>query len=491
MSTNHPDTNQDQKHAGHTAHEQEAHGAVPADPTPAPRRGFMKKLAGLGLAVGIPNLVQALGSGTEKQETLLEWSRTHKSANDSIGIAAIGFGGRGLYDIEQALKVPGVRLTGVCDVYDGRLLRAKELHGSGLFTTRYHEELLAKPGIDAVFIAGTHHWNAAHSIASLKAGKAVYCEKPMVFKLEEGPAVIKVQKETNNLFMVGSQRVSSIVYEKARELYRNGAIGELIYVEAWWDRNSALGAWQYSIAPDASEKTVDWQRFLGTAPKANFDPMRVFRWRNYKDYSTGVAGDLFVHLFSGLHFILDAQGPERVQVTGGLRYWKDGRDIPDILLGMYDYGATKTHPAFNLVLRTNFVDGSGGSTGFRFVGTEGVMKVDNNVTIHKSKRGAPGYNIQSFSKEMQERYLKEWKEKYPDGRKEMQEPEEYSFKAPKDYNDMDDHLFNFFDAMRRNKTVVEDATFGFRAAAPAILTHQAYYDQKTYLWDAVGMKLRR
>lgn len=456
------------------------------------RRKFVWQLGtSLGLSLGLPNIVKAMGSGTEKQETLLKWEREHRSANDSIGIAAIGFGGRGLYDIDMALKVPGVRMVAACDVYDGRLIRAKELHGKELFTTRYHEELLARPGIDAVFIAGTHHWNAAHSIAALKAGKAVYCEKPMVFKLEEGPQVIKVQKETNNLFMVGSQRVSSIVYEKARELYRNGAIGDLVYVEAWWDRNSYLGAWQYSIAPDASERTVDWKRFLGTAPNQPFDPMKVFRWRNYKDYSTGVAGDLFVHLFSGLHFILDSLGPERIQVTGGLRYWTDGRDIPDVLLGMYDYPATKTHPAFNLVLRTNFVDGSGGSTGFRFIGTEGMMTVDSGVSIKKVKRGAPGYNIQSFSKEMQDRYLKEWKEKNPDKRKEMTEPELFEYKAPKDYNDMDDHLFNFFDAMRRNKAVVEDATFGYRAAAPAIITHQAYYDRKQYQWDPEAMKLKR
>jgi predicted dehydrogenase len=434
--------------------------------------------------------VKAIGSGTERSEMIASMKTNRYAANDKIQIAAIGFGGRGLYDIDQALKVPGVKLTAVADLYDGRLLRAKELHGKEIFTTRYYEEILTRPDVDAIFIAGTHHWNAAISVAALKAGKAVYCEKPMVHKLEEGPLVIKTQKETNTLFMVGSQRVSSIVYEKARDLIRSGAIGELNYVEAWWDRNSALGAWQYSIPPDASEKTVDWKRFLGNAPALPFDQTRMFRWRNYKDYSTGVAGDLFVHLFSGLHFILDTLGPERIAATGGLRFWKDGRDIPDILLGMYDYPATKTHPAFNLMLRTNFVDGSGGSTGFKFIGTEGMMSLDNSITIKKVKRSDPGYNIHSFSKETQERYLKEWKEKNPDKRKEMSDPELFEYKPPKDYNDMDDHMFFFFDALRRNKQVVEDATFGFRAAAPAILTHQAYYDKKTYYWDPILMKTK-
>lgn len=455
------------------------------------RRSFVKTIgAGLGLSLGLPSIVQAIGSGSERVEAIESLKRKPISVNDKIQIACIGFGGRGLYDIDQALKVPGVKMVAAADLYDGRLIRAKELHGKDLFTTRYYEEILSRPDVDAVFIAGTHHWNAPISIAALKAGKAVYCEKPMVYKLDEGQQVIKAQKETNTLFMVGSQRVSSIVYEKARELYRSGAIGDLNYVEAWWDRNSYLGAWQYSIAPDANERTVDWKRFLGSAPQHAFDPMRVFRWRNYKDYSTGVAGDLFVHLFSGLHFILDTMGPERIAATGGLRFWKDGRDIPDVLLGMYDYPATKTHPAFNLVLRTNFVDGSGGSTGFKFIGSEGMMTVDNSITIKKVKRGAPGYNIQSFSKEMQDRYQKEWKENNPDKRKEMSDPELFEYKPPKEYNDMDDHLFNFFDAIRRNKGVVEDATFGFRAAAPAIMTHQAYYDKKVYAWDPVLMKTK-
>ena len=167
----------------------------------------------------------------------------------------------------------------------------------------------------------------------MNAGKDVYCEKPMVQRVEDGRAVVEAQQQTGRIMQVGSQRVSSIVYKKAQELLAAGAIGELNMVEAWWDRNSAIGAWQYSIPPDATPANIDWDRFLGRAPKVPFEPVRLFRWRNYRDYGTGVAGDLFVHLFSGMHFVTGAIGPTRVFATGGLRFWKDGRDVPDVMLG--------------------------------------------------------------------------------------------------------------------------------------------------------------
>ncbi|MGH9200806.1 MAG: Gfo/Idh/MocA family protein, partial [Vicinamibacterales bacterium] len=249
--------------------------------------------------------------------------------SERIQVATFGVGIQGLSDTRTALRVPGVELVAVADVYDGRLTLAKETWGDHIFASRDYREVLARPDVDAVIIATPDHWHARMAIDAMKAGKDVYVEKPIVQDIEEGPPVIETERQTKRIVQVGSQRVSSMVYAKARELFRAGAIGELNLVEAWINRNSANGAWQYSIPPDASPATIDWDRFLGSAPKRAFEPTRLFRWRNYRDYGTGIPGDLFVHLFTGIHFVLDSLGPTRVMATGGLRHWRDGRDVPD------------------------------------------------------------------------------------------------------------------------------------------------------------------
>ena len=395
------------------------------------------------------------------------------SANDRIRVALIGAGGMGSGDAESSQKVPGVELVAVSDVYQGRLIRAKERWGNQLFTTRDYREVLARPDIDAVIIATPDHWHSKISIDAMNAGKDVYCEKPMVQRVEDGMGVVEAQKKTGRIMQVGSQRVSSIIYQKAQELVRAG---------------------QYSIPPDATPANIDWDTFLGRAPKVPFEPVRLFRWRNYRDYGTGVAGDLFVHLFSGMHFVTGAIGPTRVFATGGLRYWKDGRDVPDVFLGLYDYPATDRHAAFNLALRVNFVSGAGDNSGFRFVGSEGIMTISGGVTVTKTPRDAePGYTIDTFPKAVQEAFLKEYHKKYPPqtpNADSMRPNVEDKYSAPRGYSDHLDHHRNFIASVRSRKPVVEDPVFGFRAAGPALLSNLSYFEQRVCIWNPETMTLK-
>ena len=433
-------------------------------------------------------------AGLAAQSTAAAQSGKKISPNDKVRIALIGAGGMGSGDVESSLAQGGVELAAVSDIYEGRLTRAKERWGSQVFTTRDYREVLAKPDIDAIIVGTPDHWHAQISIDAMNAGKDVYCEKPMVQKPADGLRVVETQKKTGRIMQVGSQRVSSIVYQKARDLVKQGAIGEVNLVEAWWDRNSAIGAWQYSIPLDASPQTIDWDRYLGSAPKRPFEPIRLFRWRNYQDYGTGVAGDLFVHLFSGMHFIMDSIGPTRVFATGGLRFWKVGRDVPDIMLGMYEYPKTDKHPPFNLALRVNFVSGAGESSGFRFVGSEGIINVGNGVTLMRTPRETePGYTIDTFPKATQQEFLRQYREKYPINRPTadaMRPAGEEKFMPPRGYNDHLDHHRNFLNAVRNRTAVVEDPTFGLRAAGPALLSNMSYFEKRTCLWDPENMQLK-
>jgi predicted dehydrogenase len=416
------------------------------------------------------------------------------SANDKIQIALIGCGGMGQNDARSSVASGLTKIVAACDCYDGRLTHMKEQYGSDIFVTKNYEEILARRDIDAVLIGAPDHWHQKITIDALHAKKDVYCEKPMVQHIDDGLAVAEAQKQTNRIMQVGSQRVSSVVYKKAQDLYRAGAIGKLMMVEAWWDRNSAVGAWEYTTPPDADARTCDWERFQGRAKKTDWDPKRFFRWRCYRDYGTGVAGDLFVHLFSGLHFITGSLGPTRVFATGGIRFWDDGRDVPDLLFGLFDYPQTANHPAFNLVLRVNFEAGAKENYGFRFTGSDAIMSIGDNVTLTAAPpEKQPGHTINTFSASEQKAFLKAYRQKYPESRPtsaSLKTSQEQIFRPPPHYSDHEDHHLNFALAVRSRKPVVEDAVFGFRAAGPALLSQVSYFENRVVEWDPNAMKVK-
>lgn len=448
------------------------------------RRKFIEKISKAAAAgTLLPGALKATGQSrvTEKK---LAVRKNQYSPNDQIQIAVIGTGGMGLADGNTAITVPGVKLVAACDLYDGRLADAKKIYGADIFTTRDYREILSRKDIDAVIVATPDHWHKDISIDAMNSGKAVYCEKPMVHNATEGNAVLEAQNKTKMVFQVGSQGLSSLGNEKAKELLAAGAIGKLNYAEGFWARNSPDGAWQYSIPADASEKTVDWKMFLHKYPNIPFDSKRFFRWRCYKDYGTGVSGDLFVHLFSSLHFVTNSKGPQKIMAMGGLRYWKDGREVPDILMGMFDYAETAEHPAFNLSLRVNFVDGTAESTYLRLVGNEGSMNVEwDKLTLFRNK----GY-MPADDPLMKTKLGKDNPMEYE--RKKMVPPDSTVFTAEQGYNGAHfDHFYNFFTSIRNKKTSVEDALFGYRAAAPALLCNDSYFTDKAVRWDPVKLKV--
>jgi len=443
-----------------------------------------KFITSVGKATAAAMIIPGGLKGNDATTTAILLRKEKYTANDHINLALIGAGGMGLADTNTALQILGVKLVAVCDLYQERLVAAKKLYGDDIMVTDDFTKILARKDIDAVIVATPDHWHKDISVAAMQQGKSVYCEKPMVHSVDEGHEVVETQKKYKVVFQVGSQGLSSLGNEKAKELLAQGAIGKLNYAEGFWARNSPEGAWQYPIPMDASEKNVNWQMFLHKYPQIPFDPKRFFRWRCYRDYGTGVSGDLFVHLFSSLHFITNSAGPEKIAAMGGIRYWKDGREVPDILIGMFDYPNTREHDAFNLSLRVNFVDGTASSTYLRLVGNEGSMDVEwDKVTLKRNTSYDPVDDPLRNTKLSRESQKAE--------RKKILAPDTMVYEVEKDYRGAHyDHFHNFFTAVRNKTSVVEDALFGYRAAAPALLCNDSYFQNKFINWDPVQLKLK-
>lgn len=421
------------------------------------------------------------------------------SPNDKIRFATIGMGIQGHSDTKAALRSSqDVEFVAAADLYDGRLTRVKELYGKEIFTTRDYRQILERKDIDAVLVVTPDHWHDHITKAALQAGKNVYCEKPMVHHINEGLSVIDAWKKSGKTMQVGSQRISSASFKEAKRLFQAGEIGEINYVESNNDRFNAIGAWNYSIPTDASPSTVDWDTYLGDAPKRAFDAKRFFRWRNYQDYGTGVGGDLFVHLITGVHFVTNSLGPERVMSSGELSYWKDGRDVPDVLVSILDYPKTDIHANFQMVLRVNFANAGAIANNTRIIGTEGQIEfTENNLVLTKKKLpkapGMGGYDsFNTFSEAQQKEFKKQYDAQYPEETRKAEPVKEVRFEAPKEDDAHANHFRDFFENVKKGSVgTVEDPVFGFRAAAPVLACNESYFSKKIVHWDPVAMKMKK
>lgn len=459
------------------------------------RRKFLQQLGATAIMASASSLRGIAADDYTEHRLLLAENKI--SSTDRIRVACIGMGIMGMRNVKTILQIPGVEFVAACDLYKGRLERSKELFGHTIFITQDYHEILLRKDIDAVIVATSDQWHDQISMDAMKAGKAVYCEKPVVHQLNQGRAVIETQRKTGVVLQVGSQRVSSIAYAKAKELYQAGEIGELNCIEASFDRHTAMGAWQYTIPTDANEDRIAWKKYLRGNTNTVFDENRFFRWRNYKEYGTGVAGDLFVHLLSGIHFLTNAKGPSRIFATGALSYWKDGRNVPDVMTSVMEYAATNEHPAFQVLLKVNLASGAEKTEAgkVKFYGTEGVIDFGwNDFVIRRNKFAkAPGYGgwdtFDTYTEAEQKKIINRYNQRYSTDDKKLQQLPDLSFSAPDGYDDRLDHFINFFNSVRNSLPVVEDASFGFRAAAPCLACNESYFKNREIRWDADKMKL--
>jgi predicted dehydrogenase len=412
-------------------------------------------------------------------------SSSPMAASDRVRFGIVGVGMEGSNLLTTAIQLPGVECAAASDLYDGRHELAREIVGKPIPVTRRYEELLADKEIDAIVVAVPDHWHKQVVVDAIAAGKDVYCEKPFSHTPADGLAMVAAAKKSDRIVMVGAQRTSSVLCAKANEIYEQGAIGELSLVEATLGRNDPTGAWEYPPPPDLSPENLDWDTWLGTAPKKPFDPLAFARWRCWKEYGTGVAGDLLVHLISGMQRVLGINEiPKRVSALGGIYRWKDGRNMPDLHAALFEYANNPVYMRLTLDTESTEVT--------RFMGSKGIIELAEFGVNYSPQAGvdlSPSYYSASFPARLRIPYLAQWHAEHDPKPGQEPAPESLSYKGD-DYDDLRPHMWNFFESVRSRKPVLQDAVFGHNAALACHMANESYFRKKPVYWDAASETIK-
>ena len=462
-------------------------------PNSITRRDFVRLGAG-SVAASL-----AVTNATILEPSILRAS-SRPGPSDTVRFGIIGTGTQGCDLLRASRSVPGIECVAAADLYTTRHESAKQILKKDIDTMRDYRRLLDRKDIDAVIVATPDHWHRRLVVEAAQAGKDAYCEKPMSHTVEDGFAMVDAIQKNKRILQIGSQRVSSILYAKAKEIWDSGRLGEVDTIEAAWDRNSDSGAWVYPIPPDASESTIDWNTWLGDATKRPFDGRRFVSWRCYKDYGAGLPGDLFVHLISGIHYITGTNAPPiRAFSTGGIYHYNDGREFGDLQWTIYDY------PKFQVVLRCN-QNNKYEDQIFAFYGKKGTMLIRGEGAPAALGAGASlvfraepefhtreGYSIGAWPEKQRAEYIADWNREHPKpapGSDKVESGQEV-YTVPDGYSDLADHLANFFQAVRSRKPVVENEVFGNNAALSGChMSNYSYFNKTVAVWDSASRSIK-
>ena len=403
--------------------------------------------------------------------------------NDRVNLGFVGFGIRGNILMEAIKKTGQANLVAVSDCYQGHLARAKE-RTEGKIDTNFaqYKALLERKDIDAVILAPPDHQHLPMVLDALAAGKDVYIEKPMTHRVEDGPKIIEAVRRSNRVLQTGSQGRSSFLQKKAHEIVVSGQLGKVSKVIASYNRNSSNGAWNYPIPPDLKEGVnFNWKEWLGNAPKCDYNPERVFRYRKYWDYSGGISTDLFVHLITSIHFIMDAKVPSSVVAAGGILIRRDGREVPDTLDALFVYPED-----FNVNMGATFNNASQPDLGMTFLGTKGSLTLfGSSFTVApENPKESYGYAIDSWPKSLQEEFMDQGNHR-AEANPPITEEGTVSYKDT-GTDSVVLHTLEFLDCVRSRQECSENAVVGHHAAAAGHMVNLSYLSGKKMVWDAAS-----
>ncbi len=290
----------------------------------------------------------------------------------------------------QAQKKLNVKLVAVCDVFDKRANKAIasfKTEDNDIKRYKTHEEMIDSGDVDAVIIATPDHWHAPMSIYALNKGVHVYVEKPMTHTVEETYQLKEAAENSSARFMVGHQHRQTLSFKTAQDIIEKGILGHISMIQTNTNRNDDNGAWNYDIEEEANEQTIDWDLFLGTAPKIPFNKNHFFRWRKWWDYGSGLSGDLLTHDYDRLNCVMNMGVPASVTASGGIYTHNDGRNVPDVLqvnmeFPEYELGASQEKgKEKGMTFIYSATLGNGFSRPTILMGHDGTMELGNKLTI--------------------------------------------------------------------------------------------------------------
>jgi len=403
-------------------------------------------------------------------------------ANEAITVGMIAVGARAQELMDKIALIDGTEIVAVCDAYKGRVDRAIERTSGRAIELADYREIISRNDIDIVVISTPDHLHAKQAIDSMNSGKHIYIEKPLTYNVDEGLRIIQAAKKNNVAVQVGSSGVSSPLAEKAKEMVASGKLGQITLIRAYYNRNTSGGAWLYPVPPDASPNTVNWDMFLGTAPQRNFSLERFFRWRCYKDYSGGIATDLFVHLCNTIHYVMGVKMCSSAMAMGGLYRWKGSRDVPDTINASLEYSE-----GFMVSISSTFNNQKTGGSGIRILGTEGTLELGGGRLTFTPEivNEDMGWVVRSWPSELEIQYYEDPKIKLremPANRipKVISGTEVYYAEG---IESTTLHLKELFEAVKKGTPTREDALIGHRAAACAHMINRSIEERKLITWD--------
>jgi len=376
-------------------------------------------------------------------------------ANERLRLGIIGTGGRGTYLMHRVPETAGTQWVAVCDIYDVRRGNAAKLAGPQAVQTDDYRQILDRKDIDAVIIATPDHWHARMAIDACQAGKDIYIEKPMTTHPEDGLKVVKAAREHKRIVQVGVQQRSGPHYIAAkREVMDKGLLGKVGLVRTWYNSNRGFLA---PIPPGMDKKPegLDWKRYLGPLSPIPWDPKRYFNRFAYWDISTGgQIGGLYVHLIDTVHWYLGIDKPAATLAGGGIYYYNDGRDTPDVVNIIAEYSAAIS-TTFEAEILTAGIDQMAVPTaGMEFRGTGGILTV----------------------------YRGPWRDGYvfvPNAANSKSSP----LRAPYVQTDAQPHLLNWLDCVRTRQRPAADEVSGHYSAVACHMALVSYKEKVRVRWN--------